>query len=53
LFIKDRRNSKGSRKIKFTILGVEAPVGQGAKTQECAAADSELSQRSQAGCIGV
>jgi len=26
--------SKGSRRNKFTILSVEAPVGQGAKTQE-------------------
>jgi hypothetical protein len=25
---------KGSRKNKFTILGVEAPVWQGAKVQE-------------------
>jgi hypothetical protein len=25
---------KGSRKNLFTILGVEAPVGQGAKAQE-------------------
>jgi hypothetical protein len=46
------RFAKGSRKNKFTILGVEAPVWQGAKTQESAAADSELSQRRQAGCIG-
>jgi hypothetical protein len=27
-------NSKGSRKDKFAILGVEAPAWQGAKTQE-------------------
>jgi hypothetical protein len=26
--------AKGSRKNKFTILGVAAPGGQGAKTQE-------------------
>ncbi len=26
--------TKGLRKNKFTILGVEAPVWQGAKTQE-------------------
>jgi hypothetical protein len=45
--------AKGSRKNKFTILGVAAPGGQGAKSQESAAADSELSQRSQAGCSGV
>ena len=31
---KNRSGSKGSRRNKFTILGVEAPVGQGAKTQE-------------------
>jgi hypothetical protein len=28
------KEHKGSRKNKFTILGVEAPVGQGVKTQE-------------------
>jgi hypothetical protein len=46
------RSAKDSRKNKSTILGVAAPVWQGAKTQESAAADSELSQRRQAGCIG-
>jgi hypothetical protein len=44
--------SKGSRKNKFTFLGVEAPVWQGAKAHEyrdiCV-----LSQRSQAGWIGA
>ena len=44
---------KGSRINKVTILGVEAPVRQGANTQESTAAASELSQRRQAGCIGV
>jgi len=44
--------AKGSRKNKFTILGDEAPVWQGAKTQEYLAY-SELSQRRQAGCIDV
>jgi len=33
-FEKRSINAKGSRRNKFTILGVEAPVGQGAKTQE-------------------
>jgi hypothetical protein len=36
----------------FAILGVEAPDGQGVKTQEYRAY-SELSQRRQAGCIGA
>jgi hypothetical protein len=40
-------------KISSQILRVEAPALQGAKVQESAAADSELSQRSQAGCIGA
>jgi len=43
---------KGSHKNKFAILSVEAPVWQGAKAQEYQAY-SELSQRSQAGCIGA
>jgi hypothetical protein len=43
---------KGSRKIKFAILSVEAPGWQGAKAHEYQAY-SELSQRSQAGCIGA
>jgi len=42
--------TKGSRKNKFTILSVEALGWQGAKAQEYQAY-SELSQRSQAGCI--
>jgi len=32
---------------------VETPAWQGAKGQESAAADSELWQRSQTGCIGA
>jgi hypothetical protein len=43
---------KGSHKNKLAILSVEAPVWQGAKEQEYQAY-SELSQRSQAGCIGA
>jgi hypothetical protein len=35
------------------MLGLEAPIRQGAKTQESAAADFELLQHSQAGWIGV
>jgi hypothetical protein len=38
--------------IFFNILSVEAPGWQGAKAQEYQAY-SELSQRSQAGCIGA
>ncbi len=44
--------AKGSRNNKFAILSVEAPVWQGVKAQEYQAY-SELSQRSQAGCIGA
>jgi hypothetical protein len=33
------------------IVRVEAPAWQSANVQESAVADSELSQRSQAGCI--
>jgi hypothetical protein len=40
-------------KINSQILSVEAPAGQGAKAQESAAADSELSQRRQVGFIGT
>jgi hypothetical protein len=40
-------------KINSQILSVEAPAGQGAKAQESSAADSELSQHRQAGCIGA
>ncbi len=43
---------KGSHKNKLAILSVEAPGWQGAKVQEYQAY-SELSQRSQAGCIGA
>jgi len=39
-------------KINSQILSVEAPAWQGAKVQEYQAY-SELSQRSQAGCIGA
>ena len=39
-------------KISSQILSVEAPAWQGAKVQEYQAY-SELSQRSQAGCIGA
>jgi hypothetical protein len=42
----------GSRKNKFTFLGVEAPAWQGAKVQEY----RDISvpwQRRQAGCIGA
>jgi hypothetical protein len=42
---------KGSRKNKFTILGVEALGCQGAKMQEYQAY-SQLLQRSQTGWIG-
>jgi hypothetical protein len=43
---------KGSRRNKFRILGVEAPVWQGAQAQ--AYRDiSALGQQSQAGCIGA
>jgi len=38
--------------ISSQIIRVEAPAWQGAKVQEYRAY-SELSQRSQAGCIGV
>jgi len=48
IFIK----AQGLRKNKFTILGAEAPGWQGAKAQGYQAY-SELSQRSQAGCIGA
>ncbi len=44
--------TKGSHKNKLAILSVEAPSWQGAKVQEYQAY-SELSQRSQAGCIGA
>jgi len=44
--------AKGSLENKLAILSVEAPVWQGAKTQEYQDI-SVLSQRSQAGCIGV
>jgi len=43
---------KGSLNNKLAILSVEAPDWQGAKVQEYQAY-SELSQRSQAGCIGA
>ncbi len=43
---------KGSHKNKLAILSVEAPGWQGAKAQEYQAY-SELSQRSQTGCIGA
>jgi len=39
-------------KINSQFFSVEAPVWQGAKAQEYQAY-SELSQRSQAGCIGA
>ena len=45
-------SAKGSLKNKLAILSVEAPGWQGAKVQEYQAY-SELSQRSQAGCIGT
>ena len=43
--------TKGSRKNKFTILGVEAPGWPGAKVQEYQVY-SELLQHSQTGYIG-
>jgi hypothetical protein len=43
---------KGSHKNKLAILSVEALGWQGAKAQEYQVY-SELSQRSQAGCIGA
>jgi hypothetical protein len=46
------RTSKGSRKNKFTFLGVEAPAWQGAEAQEYRDI-SALWQRRQAGCIGA
>jgi hypothetical protein len=45
------KTSKGPRKNKFTILGIEAPGWQGAKVQEYPVY-SELSQHSQTGWIG-
>ena len=38
---------------EFKTLGVKAPVWQGAKKLESAAADSELSHLSQVGCINA
>jgi len=43
---------KGSRRNKFTIFSVDTPGWQGAKAQKYQTY-SELSQRSQAGCIDV
>jgi hypothetical protein len=43
---------KGSRKNKFTFLGVEAPAWQGAEALEYRDI-SALGQRRQAGCIGA
>jgi hypothetical protein len=42
----------GSRKNKFTFLGVAAPAYQGAKAQEYRDI-SALWQHSEAGCIGA
>jgi hypothetical protein len=47
-----KKMDKGSHNNKFTILSVGAPVWQGAKAQEYQVY-SELSQRSQTGCIDV
>jgi hypothetical protein len=38
-------------KINSQVFYIEAPAWQDEKMQESAAADSELSQRNQAGCI--
>jgi hypothetical protein len=43
---------KGSRKNKFTFLGVEAPVWQGAQAQEYRDI-SALGQHRRAECIGA
>jgi len=45
-------NFRVRAKINSQILSVEAPAWQGVKVQEYLAY-SELSQRSQAGCIGA
>jgi len=52
LHLQKNRATWGSRNNKFAILSVEAPGWQGVKAQEYQAY-SELSQRSQAGCIGA
>jgi hypothetical protein len=44
--------TKGSRKNKFTFLGVVAPVWQGAEAQEYRDISARWQHR-QAGCIGV
>jgi len=43
-------SAKGSRKNKFTILGVQAPARQGVETKEYLVY-SVFSQRSRAGCM--
>jgi hypothetical protein len=48
--------AKGSCRNKFRILGVEAPVWQGAQVQayrDISAPIVTLGQQSQAGCIGA
>jgi len=52
LYIDNQAGLRVRAKINSQIHSVEAPAWQGAKVQEYQAY-SELSQRSQAGCIGA